>query len=158
MVKRSLRGAHGASLVELMVTVAVMGMLVMAVLPLTTRWADQQMVTQSQQMLVTALAQLRATALRNTDGKSLSDPAAVLVVSDAKVCVHRGTPLALNCQGAVWSADMRSSVQLHAQAQQCLAMNSMGQALRRTVGATECNVTGAYAVSRGGESRSAELL
>jgi prepilin-type N-terminal cleavage/methylation domain-containing protein len=62
-----IRRAHGAgfTLIELMITIAIMALLLLAALPFTRDWVDSNRQMQARHLMWEAMAQTRALALRN---------------------------------------------------------------------------------------------
>lgn len=149
------RRQAGFSLVELMVTVAIMLLLALSTTPFTRAWADKAAVQQTQGQMRQALAQLRSQALRNGSAAS-SGPAAVLISLQGRLCVFSGAPATLSCDAAGWSAAPQATITVNDAASQCLALDSAGLPLSSTIGETACTTNFVYKISRGTESPDAQ--
>jgi type IV fimbrial biogenesis protein FimT len=64
MVKRQL----GLTLIELLITISLIGFFVVAVMPFTQAWTANAEISKSEKFLLEALAKARNEALRNTNG------------------------------------------------------------------------------------------
>jgi prepilin-type N-terminal cleavage/methylation domain-containing protein len=146
----------GFSMIELMVTIAVMMLLAMAVAPFSVAWGNQASVRQTQSLLNQAMSQLKATALRNPTAASAT-AAAVLVSIPGKLCVRDGLPGGLDCSAFNWTADPAASIRLNGATSQCIAMDSAGIALAASVGGVACGTALSFNISKGSESSDGTL-
>ncbi|MCV2360974.1 MULTISPECIES: type II secretion system protein [Roseateles] len=146
----------GLSMIELMVTIAVMMLLAMAVAPFSVAWGNQAAVRQTQSLLNQAMSQLKSTALRNPSAASAT-AAAVLISIPGKLCVREGLPGALDCSAFNWSAVPPAAIQLNAAASQCIALDSAGMSLSATVGGVACGTVMSFSISKGSESSNGTL-
>lgn len=146
----------GISMIEMMVTIAIMMLLAMAVAPFSVEWGNQAAVRQTHSLLTQAMSQLKATALRNPTAASAT-AAAVLVSIPGKLCVEAGLPGALNCSSFNWIAQPPVALKLNGAASQCIAMDSAGAALAATVGGVVCGTSMSFSISKGAETRDGTL-
>jgi type II secretory pathway pseudopilin PulG len=146
----------GISIIELMVTVAIMMLLAMAVVPFSVAWGNQAAVRQTQSLLTQAMSQLKATALRNPTAASAT-AAAVLVSIPGKLCVDGGQPAALDCASFNWIAQPPVAIKLNGAASQCIALDSGGMALAATVGGVVCGTATSFSISKGSETSDGTL-
>ncbi|MCV2355819.1 type II secretion system GspH family protein [Paucibacter sp. B2R-40] len=146
----------GVSMIELMVTIAIMMLLAMAVAPFSVAWGNQAAVRQTQSLLNQAMSQLEATALRNPTAAS-STAAAVLVSVPGKLCVRAGLPAALDCSSFNWSAVPPAAIQLNGAASQCIALDSAGMSLGAAVGGVACGTLMSFNIAKGSESSNGTL-
>lgn len=83
----------GLSLIELMVTVVVIGMLAVVTVPFTRTWLDEAAVNNARSQLHRAHGQAKAIALRNPEGKTADDPVAASIKLEGGVLlVCQGKP------------------------------------------------------------------
>jgi prepilin-type N-terminal cleavage/methylation domain-containing protein len=146
----------GFSIIELMVTIAIMMLLAMAVAPFSIAWGNQAAVRQTQSLLNQAMSQMKSTALRNPTAASAT-AAAVLVSIPGKLCVREGLPSALDCSTVNWSAVPPAAIQLNGAASQCIALDSAGMSLGATVGGVVCGTLMSFSITKGSESSSGTL-
>jgi type II secretory pathway pseudopilin PulG len=146
----------GISMIEMMVTIAIMMLLAMAVVPFSVAWGNQAAVRQTHSLLTQAMSQLKATALRNPTAASAT-ASAVLVSVPGKLCVAAGLPGALDCGSFNWISQPPVAIKLNGAASQCLAMDSSGMALAATVGGTVCGTAMSFSISKGSETRDGTL-
>jgi len=150
-------GVHsGVSLVEMMVTVAVMMLLALAAAPFTSSWGSQASVRQTQTLLMQGMSQLKALALRNPAASSAT-AAAVLVAVPGQLCVRQGIPATLDCSAVTWTSVPPASIKLNNATSQCVALDSGGSPVAATVGATVCGTALSFEVSKGTETSSGTL-
>lgn len=146
----------GFSMVEMMVTIAIMMLLAMAVAPFSVAWGNQAAVRQTQSLLNQAMGQMKATALRNPTAASAT-AAAVLVSIPGRLCVREGLPGSLDCSAFNWSAQPAAAITLNGAGSQCIAMDSAGIALAATVGGVACGTALSFSISKGSESSDGTL-
>lgn len=136
-----MKSQAGFSLVELMVTVAIMALLLLAAMPFTRDWVDGNRQMQVRNQLWEGVAQARSVALRNPDRASGGDtPAArlqfdgagVLQVSDNDGSVLwqarlAGRPLLKRASAAGFADAAALQNSGEAAGFTCLAFNNRGQ-------------------------------
>lgn len=142
---------RGVSLIEMMVTIAIMMLLALAVAPFSASWGAQAYMRQSQTLLMQGMSQLKAIALRNPSASS-AGASAVMISIPGKLCVASGVPAALNCNSAAWTSDPPASIQVNGANSQCVALDSAGMPVAANVNGTVCGTTLSFRVSRGSET------
>ncbi len=147
---------RGVSVIEMMVTVAIMMLLAMAVAPFSVAWGNQAAVRQTHSLLNQAMSQMKSTALRNPTAASAT-AAAVLVSIPGKLCVREGLPGALDCSVFNWSAVPPAAIKLNGANSQCIALDSAGLALSATVGGVACGTAMSFNIAKGSESSDGTL-
>lgn len=110
MVKQT----SGFTLVELMITVALIGLLATIAAPYTVQWFQDAQVRQAANLLESAYGRARATAQRNPEGATESDPAAVLKLTNSAVLVCSGAAASCNAGSShlLWQAAITDGVTL----------------------------------------------
>lgn len=103
--------ASGVTLTELMATLAVMVIVMLAALPLTMSWVHGSQVGNSKALLLQGYDNAKALALRNPTAARTSTPAAGLkLVDGSTLLVCKGDPDDADCVAAgsavVWEADL----------------------------------------------------
>ncbi|MCV2348506.1 type II secretion system protein [Paucibacter sp. Y2R2-4] len=154
-----IQGQSGLSLIEMMVSIAIMMLLALAVAPFASSWGSQAAVRQTQHMLQQAMSQLKASALRNPSGVSAS-AAAVLVSVPGQLCVRDGLPAALDCGQAGqsgWTALPPASIKLNGAFSQCVALDSAGMPVAASIGGVNCGTSMSFSISKGTESSDGTL-
>lgn len=100
-------GSHGFSLIEMMVTMAVMAIMCVAAVPFSFTWADNANLSQAQASLQHGFSVTKALALENPTGQVLSNAAAILCFNSGQLTVYTGAA----CSGtSVWQATLPSGV------------------------------------------------
>ncbi|MDN3543628.1 MAG: type II secretion system protein [Roseateles asaccharophilus] len=151
------RHQSGLSLVELMMVLAI-GLLMAAVgTALTGAWVDQAAVRQSEAQLRQAVAELKALALRNAEGRPMGEAAAVLLNQPGQLCVLSGQPAQASCENARLQAQPSATVRLAGADRACLAMDSSGRLIDTQIGNTACGNELSYRVQRNKESLDGSL-
>ncbi|MFY7863822.1 pilus assembly FimT family protein [Roseateles sp.] len=146
----------GLSLIEMMVSIAIMMLLALAVAPFASSWGSQAAVRQTQHMLQQGMSQLKSNALRNANGVS-AGAAAVLVSVPGQLCVVNGLPAGLHCNQSAWTAQPPASITLNGALSQCVALDSGGMPVNATVGAVNCSTLMSFSISKGTESSNGTL-
>lgn len=148
---------RGFTLVELMVTLAVLAIILSAALPLTSNWSSSAHQLETANLLKQGVSRAKAIALRNPGGVGLDKAAAALCLSDNKISLVRQDKAgAFSCAptdsaNSIWSATVPSgvSVKIGGASFQCLAMNNRGLPANQT-GCTTAT-TQYISVSAGGQ-------
>jgi len=149
---------RGLGLIELMVTIALIGILAAVAAPFSINWGNQSAVQSSKALLLQGMAQAKAMALRNGAGASNDQPAAWLLSTGSQLCVYTQLPSSLACGSATWKASPSASLTLQGASSQCIALNSLGSPLSAVVGSTTCGTTLTYTLSKGNESSTGTLF
>ena len=134
------RRAMGFSLIELMVTLAVMAILALASMPFARQWVDSNRQMQARNLLWEAVSQTRALALRNPEHVTGSAIAARLQQQDRSLRVLRGAGNEVLWQGELpRGGDYRlagaddyadaDALQASANVLSCVAFDNRGQRL-----------------------------
>ena len=129
----------GFTLVELMVTLALMAMLLLLAMPFTQRWSESNRQMQARSVLWDGVGRARAVAMRNAGQLPANEAAAVLKLVDGELQVQVS-----GSGDTVWKSELNKKVTLKladkagaASAEfSCVAFNSRG--LRLPL-ATDCS-------------------
>lgn len=138
---------QGFSLIELIITLAVLGILLMVGVPLTRAWSDSAYQREAAGLLQQGISRAKATALRNKGGAQNTSPAAILCLSESKLTVRElGS---CSAGDILWSVALPSSATVTAQKKNlsCVAFDNRGL----VVEGTSCSTT-TLQVSVGNES------
>ncbi|TWI52771.1 prepilin-type N-terminal cleavage/methylation domain-containing protein [Pseudomonas duriflava] len=143
------RRAKGFTLIELMVTIAVLSILMMAGIPLTQGWVNSAHQRDAASVMQQGIARAKAVALRNPAGVAGTDKAAVLLCrSDATLVLVRpeNSQKALDCaQSAdaqvLWSGTLPKQVDIVANNKRflCLALDNQALPVKSDQAHTECS-------------------
>lgn len=149
---------HGFSLIELMVTLAVMSILALLGTALTQSWSSSNQLQLGKNLLTQGAAHAKSLALRNGAGSNSNVVAAFLVLKDNTLCVLNGTATSLSCSNSpVWQTQLSVSTSINSATAQCIGWNSMGIPDTATLGGTACTTTLSYTISSGGQSATGYL-
>ncbi|HIY70380.1 MAG TPA: prepilin-type N-terminal cleavage/methylation domain-containing protein [Candidatus Luteimonas excrementigallinarum] len=125
----------GFTLVELMITLAIASLLLLASMPFGMQWTDNNRQLQARGVLWEATGEARARAMRNPDGRAASLPVAAVYWTSPGDTGGR-TLEVRDVYGAVWSGAVHNTITLYGlpepepDAPVCLAgFNSRGQLL-----------------------------
>ncbi|WP_286974290.1 type II secretion system protein [Pseudomonas sp.] len=148
---------RGFTLVELMVTVTVMSVILLAAVPLTMGWSSSARQLETANLLKQGVSRAKATALRNPGGVGLESPAAALCLSNDTLSLVRQDKAGTfscspsNSSYSIWSAKVPEgvAVQVGGADFQCLAMDNRGLAVNQSGCAT--TAANSITVSTGGQ-------
>ena len=140
---------RGFSLVELMVVLALLGFLLMLVVPFTSTWSANAKLRDAENLLHQGVGRVKALAQRNNLGIKGSEVAARLCLDNAtaKLEVYPAD----TCSGTTaWSAQLPTAISIKNDGAlfSCLAMSNRGLPLSKG----NCSIKSEYTLSIGGEN------
>jgi type IV pilus assembly protein PilA len=149
--------ARGFTLVEVMVSLAVMLILFLAAVPMTISWSNSAKQRDAAGLLQQGLSRAKALALRNPGAVAAGQPSVALCLSGGTISLLRLQPDAtFNCTPAAeadlqWSAAVPSaaSIKIDGADFHCLALDNRG--LPVTVGDCVATSSGTFNVVVGSE-------
>lgn len=154
----SSRRCVGYTMVELMVGLALMAVILMAGVPLTSGWVDDARINESVSQMEAGYAQARAIAIRNSEGSvDTVAPAAVLCVSNGAIYVHAGLPSACG-EDALWQANVAGGSNTTIKTADasaafvCVGVGNRGYPIDAVLAGTSCTTETQVTVNRGGKS------
>jgi len=136
--------ANGFTLIELMITIAIFGILLFIGIPLTKAWSDSASQRDAAGMLKQGISRAKAMALRNPGAALDNAPAAVLCRSGQTLKLFSiANAQAINCASTsniLWAALMPASVSAQASGAEiaCVAFSSRGLPV---AGGSACTTT-----------------
>ena len=157
---------HGYSLIELMITLAIFGSLLVSAGNLTTNWIASSRVQDSVGVLTQGVSRAKAMALRNPGGVAGASAASILCIDGTTVrlfAANGSPPTAANCQSAsaAWTAPLHASsaVNVAGSALSCLAFSNRGLPVNPASGSgtDNCALSSSIVVSSGSTSASVVL-
>lgn len=139
---------RGLSLIELMIVVALIGLVIAVAAPYTSAWSHQSDIDQFDAKLHLGASQARADALRNPLGAIASEVVAVLRVEDGKITVSRcQLPSSCSTGTELWSSVVSTAVAIHSDdgsAVQTLRFNTLGNVVNFDYPLTYTLTKGSY--------------
>jgi|GEM_PF-1219132 len=155
----------GLSLVELMVTVAIVSILSLAGLSFTGGWVNSNRVLDGQAVLQHAYSRSKAMAIRNEFGMTESRSAAAICFVDNVLSLHSASNLSqAACSGTqVWSATLPNSISMQIPGSDfsCMCLSNKASVTNQVEAGQDCSAcatTNIVKVSAGGESADVVLL
>ncbi|WP_428311049.1 pilus assembly FimT family protein [Hydrocarboniphaga sp.] len=157
---------QGLSMIELMISLAISGLLMVSAGNLTQSWIASTRVNSALAVMTQGVSRARAIALRNPGGVANGASAAILCVSDGTVRLFSATrspQAAATCQssGGLWSAplDSSASVQVNGTALSCLAFSNRGTAINPAAasGSDTCPVSSTLLISSASQNATVTL-
>ncbi|HEX8592781.1 MAG TPA: prepilin-type N-terminal cleavage/methylation domain-containing protein [Pseudomonas sp.] len=136
--------AGGFTLIEMMITIAIFGILLFIGVPLTKAWSDSANQRDAAGLLKQGISRAKATALRNPGAALDNAPAAVLCRSGQTLKLFSlANAQSINCASTsniLWTAQMPASTSALAAGAEiaCVAFSSSGLAV---VGGNACTTT-----------------
>lgn len=137
-----MKRSRGFSLIELMITLAVLGILLAVGVPLTRAWSDSAYQREAAGLLQQGISRTKATALRNEGGVQNSAPAAVLCLSSQSLKLFKlDKGQGIDCSAtsnSLWSAALPSSATIKVQGSNftCVAFDNRGLVAKGTACST----------------------
>ncbi|MDR3426275.1 MULTISPECIES: pilus assembly FimT family protein [Silvimonas] len=145
----------GFTLIEFIITIAVMMVLLLQGVPLTMQWVGSSNIRSGTTLFNQGVARAKSRALRNGSAVTASNPAAYLVLNNNTVCAQdAATASGLNCTNAVWTGKLPNATTaiLNGAAAQCVAYNDSGLPVAATLGSTQCGTAATFIVTSMGVS------
>lgn len=139
------RRVGGLTLIELLVSLVVLGLIVAATMKLGKNWLDANKVTRGQGLVQQGYSLAKTNAMRNPNGQTGTAAAAVLCLSGDVLSVYAGA----SCTGtALWTGSLpgNTTVTVNAAAPTCFAFTNQGLS---TAGSAGCSTATAFTVSAG---------
>ncbi len=151
--------SRGFSLIELLVVLAITGILLGSTIPLGSNWIKSANLSTTDGELSHAIGMAIATALRNEQAIDSAEPAAALCLSDTNgLSVLKANTSGLpNCNGGtgteIWSSSVPSNTAITANGRDisCLCFNPYGQLTQNNC--TSCTMETALDLSIGSKKR-----
>ncbi|UVE17290.1 prepilin-type N-terminal cleavage/methylation domain-containing protein [Pseudomonas sp. LS44] len=143
----------GFSLIELMITIALIGLLAMLAGPFTISWSNSAQVRDAEGVLSQGIARAKAHALRNRYGVIDAQPVAALCLDpNRRLSLHEAASAdsPASCSSAqIWSAQLPAqvSVQTAGATFSCLAFDSKAMVLA----SGGCSTNQSFALAAGSE-------
>jgi len=142
----------GITLIELMIVVAIIGLLAVVTTPFTQGWIDEARVNDARSLLHRGYAEAKALALRNPENAQGNQVAACLLLSDGVLLVRESQPSGAACNGdTVWQGDWPSGVDLIDESDEReiteIHINNRGQPLNSSNSPTHSGII--YRLERG---------
>ena len=155
-VKRQL----GVTLIELMITTAIMAAMSLVSMAFGTGWVTENRLIEAENQLVVAFDKAKSTALRNRYGKVGGSAASTVCLSNQIISVHEATSAAAaSCATtAIWQADLheRISVSAGGTSLSCLCVTSKAELT--ATGCGSCATTTSLNLTMGNDNVSISLL
>lgn len=136
---------RGVTLIELMMTLVIFGLIVAASLALGKGWLDGNNVTKGAGLVQQGYSVAKTTAMRNPNAATGSTPAAMLCLSNGVFNVYLGS----SCTGTIlWTGTLphNTTVTASAATPSCFAFTNQG---RITAGSASCSTATTYTVGVG---------
>lgn len=155
-------GHRGMTLVEVLIVIALFGILSMAGMAFTSGWVNSNRVLDGENLMRQAFSRAKATALRNQFGITGTEPAAVICIANDLLTV-RGAPSTANAASCsstniLWRTELSPLLDIQAGGANlsCACLSNKGR-LTSSSCAT-CATTSTITLSSGDEDVSVTLL
>lgn len=154
---------QGITLIELMVVVAIFGLLALAGLSFTGNWVNSNRVFDGENLLTQAFNYGKAASLRNEDGVTADTPATIICSQNNELSV-RGIDSSedeANCtsDNVIWKSAVheRISITDNDVSFSCACLNNRGRLTKQGTACTACSTGLSYEITSGGESETLTL-
>ena len=138
---------QGVSLIELMVTITILSILVLAGTSLTGLWSKQAELDKATMSLKSAMSLGRSTAIRNQSGQKMDDIVSQICFGNNKLSVHKAPPATgpASCSSPiVFSYPLSSTIEIkdtNGTKFKCFAFNNFGQVMNENTGNCSNNLS-----------------
>lgn len=144
---------QGVSLIELMVTITILSILVLAGTSLTGLWSKQAELDKATMSLKSAMSLGRSTAIRNQSGQKMDDIVSQICFGNNKLSVHKApkptepataTATASCSSPIVFSYPLSSTIEIkdtNGTKFKCFAFNNFGQVMNENTGNCSNNLS-----------------
>jgi len=156
---------QGVTLVELMVVVAIFGLLALAGLSFTGNWANSNRVFDGENLLSQAFNYGKAASLRNQDGVTTDTPAAIICSQNNELSV-RGidsgvSEASCTSDNVIWKAAIHERLSITDKDNNvsfsCACLNNRGRLTVQGTACTACSTGLTFEIASGGESETLTL-
>ena len=151
----------GFTLIELVVTLAIMATVLMLAMPLTGSWVDSATVVESKALLQQAYSRTRATALANPGGVAGEGVAAYMCLVDSKIYVQSATLTTcgeINAETNIkfdWVGNLKPNVAVDTSQRAtfvCMGMSNLGMPISGALNGATCTTDKILTVTKGEQS------
>lgn len=144
----------GFTLIELVVTLAIMATVLMLAMPLTGSWVDSATVVESKALLQQAYSRTRATALANPGGVAGEGVAAYMCLVDSKIYVQSAILATCGATGYAWVGSLKTNVAITSQPATfvCMGMSNLGMPISGALNGATCTTDKILTVTKGEQS------
>lgn len=156
MTIKSIRKYKGFTLIEMMITIALLGFILMIGSSLTRAWIDQSQVNNAIHTIQDAVSQTKAIAIRNTNNTTLEQAAASLCIYDTSIKIVYGNCPSVEPINAIQSFPLSSDISIKDGNTPlfCMDFNYVGI----LVPASNCTTTATPTLTIGKNNESAEII
>ena len=164
----NMKSQSGFTLIEIVVTLSIMGLIMMTALPLTQSWVNSAVVLETKALLQQAYGRTRAIALAN-QAMAVADGAAVyMCVNNSKIYVQvpnpdgsLGTcgPTGSTDTRIIWAGDVKTNTTITTSTSAnfvCMGLNNLGTPISNALSGT-CTTDKLLTVTKGGDSNAKTL-
>lgn len=156
---------QGLTLVELMVVVAIFGLLALAGLSFTGNWANSNRVFDGENLLTQAFNYGKAASLRNQDGVTADTPAVIICAQNNELSVRgidsNGNEANCTSDNVIWRSAVHERLSIIDKSNDvsfsCACLNNRGRLTAQGNACTACSSTLTYEITSGGESETLTL-
>lgn len=151
----------GFSLIELVIGIAIMGLLAAMGVPMTRNWVLSHEVQDSKSITRLGLEHARATALRNSAGlQDAEEAAAIVCLSQSTLSLYQASgissPATCGSGSVLWTAQVSADLTIgnSSDALKCFAYTSRGLPVdpSEAGGSETCTTSGSVTIAKGGLS------
>ena len=159
----NMKSQSGFTLIEIVVTLSIMGLIMMTALPLTQSWVNSAVVLETKALLQQAYGRTRAIALANKAMVTADGAAAYMCVSSTKIYVQvaqtDGSLGTCGSTGFTWAGDVKANTTITTSAPAsfvCMGLSNLGTPVSSAMSGI-CTTDKILTVTKGGESNAKTL-
>jgi len=152
---------HGFSLIETLITIALVGLLSMVGMSFTTEWSESNSLLDGSHLLGQAYSRTKAAAIRNEYGVVGSQASAALCVTNGVLSVRSAASASLpaTCTTqALWQQTLNARLKIFdgSTAFTCLCLNNKAQIT--TAGCSACSTGSSLTLKAGNNDQALQLF
>lgn len=143
---------RGYTLIEIMVTMAILVIVITQAAQFGKNWIDQAKVNEAQSALLSAFDIAKNTAISNNSGNTIGS---ILVITPGYICIKYATNYSASCvNNYIYQKDVSANILLNLKGNNCVAFDNTGIPVSNGT----CDTQLSYSVTQGGQNAQGKLI